>query len=113
MRARERRSRKYLTNPDLVLVFNKEYIDISMFGKESIVRQSEAVNIQFDSTKAQWAKGHYNMDLLEDETNLFGIGIPTETIYNHVDTKVQTFPSIFTDYPDRTKVISYHLYAND
>ena len=111
MKDRELKSKLYLTNPDFVIVFNKEYVDISKFGEDSIVKTSEALNIQFDKHKAQWTRGYYHEDMLEDETQIFGIGIPTETTFYHPKTELVTYPSIYTDYPNATKVISYHLYA--
>jgi len=30
---REKKSREYLSNPDFVMIFNKEYIDITKFGE--------------------------------------------------------------------------------
>jgi len=45
MKEREQKSKSYLTHPNLVMVFNKEFIDITKFGHDSIVKTSEVMNI--------------------------------------------------------------------
>ena len=39
--------------------------------------------------------------------------MPKEYIYYDVRTEIETRPSLYTDYPNNTKFISYHIYASD
>lgn len=52
-------------------------------------------------------------DLLDHEDAYFQYGSPSETYFNWIKTTGTTAPSLYINYPRATKIISFHIYAND
>ena len=51
--------------------------------------------------------------MLEDASKLFNFGVPKEHQYYGVTADLRTLPSMYLDYPHKTKIISYHILVSD
>jgi hypothetical protein len=59
-----------------------------------------------------WSKMTLASDILEDETHLFNLGVPTEDPVYNFEIEGNNYPSIMTDYPYNFKFTGIELQAS-
>jgi hypothetical protein len=98
--------KKYLSEPDLVVMENVEELSPGKYGDDSIKRISKLKNFQFDKNRPSWIDAVLKKDTVEDDTSWIKVASEKKNNITWIDTG-SLYPSFWTDYPSRYKIISY------
>jgi len=80
-------------------------VNIKVFGKETIVKESVSSNFMFDPTKPSWLHSKIDVKKFEDESKLINLGLTEDTEYLQWGVE-KSYPSSWTKYPYRYKFSS-------
>ena len=68
------RSKKYVNNAMLDIMYNYDEFNPSVYGKDKFHKKSKLVSRQFNSVSPTFADIKISIDALEDETSFVNLG---------------------------------------
>jgi hypothetical protein len=105
-------SKRYVGSPAITIFINNQRMDLAAYGEKRIVNEMTTFNRGIDIKNVYWHKALISADILEDETLLFNIGVPTEDPVYKFELE-GTYPSIMTSYPYNYKFTGIEFQANN
>ena len=81
------RSKNYVGNAELELLYNYDEFNPSKFGKDKFIRKSRFISRQFNSIQPTFANIKTSIDMLEDETSFVNLGQYEEEKYMQIKMK--------------------------
>ena len=67
--------KKYIGNPQLNIFTNQEKFDLRKFHEGKIIKEMSFYRKQIDKHAPNWIEAYIETDSLEDETELFNLGV--------------------------------------